>query len=151
MLHFGGARTALFNYLFARHHDGEIVLRVEDTDRTRSSREFERSQLDDLAWLGLSFDEGPFRQSERENLYEEAVQRLSGANLIYEAEDEAGRRALYFQICSRSGNFRDALRGEGPFCRRRGLRRAQVRRYPVVQLRGGRRRLGDEHKPRHPG
>ena len=115
MLHFGGARTALFNYLFARHHDGEIVLRVEDTDRTRSSREFERSQLDDLAWLGLSFDEGPFRQSERENLYEEAVQRLSGANLIYEAEDEAGRRALYFQICSRSGNFRDALRGEVRF------------------------------------
>ncbi len=115
MLHFGGARTALFNYLFARHHDGETVLRVEDTDRTRSSEEFERSQLDDLAWLGLSFDEGPFRQSERENLYEEAVQRLSRANLIYEAEDEAGRRALYFQICSRSGNFRDALRGEVRF------------------------------------
>jgi glutamyl-tRNA synthetase len=112
MLHLGGARTALFNYLFARYYDGKLVLRVEDTDRARSSEEFERSQLEDLAWLGLRFDEGPYRQSERERFYEEAARRLSRAGVAYEAEDEAGRRALYFRPPTRSGTFRDALRGK---------------------------------------
>jgi glutamyl/glutaminyl-tRNA synthetase len=115
LLHLGGARTALFNYLFARYHDGELILRIEDTDRTRSSWEFERSQLEDLAWLGLGFDEGPYRQSERGELYEGAVRRLSLAGLVYEAEDEAGRRALYFRPPARSGTFRDALRGDIAF------------------------------------
>jgi glutamyl-tRNA synthetase len=112
MLHLGGARTALFNYLFARHYDGEAILRIEDTDRARSTREFERSQLEDLAWLGLTFDEGPYRQSERGEFYEEAAQRLFEAGMVYEAEDEAGRAALYFRLPTRSGAFRDALRGE---------------------------------------
>ena len=117
MLHLGGARTALFNYLFARYHDGELILRIEDTDRTRSSREFERAQLEDLAWLGLDFDEGPYRQSERGELYEEVVRRLDEAGLVYEAEDETGRGALYFRPPVRSGTFRDALRGEIAFSR----------------------------------
>jgi glutamyl-tRNA synthetase len=112
MLHLGGARTALFNYLFARYHGGEFVLRIEDTDQARSTTEFEHSQLEDLVWLGLTFDEGPYRQSEREEFYEEAARRLFEAGLIYEAEDEAGRRALYFRPSTRSGTFRDALRGE---------------------------------------
>ena len=112
MLHLGGARTALFNYLFARYHDSETILRIEDTDRARSTREFERSQLEDLAWLGLTFDEGPHRQSERGMFYEEAMRRLSEAGLVYEAEDEAGRTALYVRPPTRSGTFRDALRGE---------------------------------------
>ncbi len=112
MLHLGGARTALFNYLFARYHEGEIVLRVEDTDLARSTREVERFQLEDLAWLGVAFDEGPHRQSERGEFYEEAARRLSEAGLVYEAEDEAGRTALYFRPPTRSGTFRDALRGE---------------------------------------
>jgi glutamyl-tRNA synthetase len=112
MLHLGGARTALFNYLFARYHGGEFVLRIENTDQARSTTEFEHSQLEDLAWLGLTFDEGPYRQSEREEFYEEAARRIFEAGLIYEAEDEAGRRALYFRPSTRSGTFRDALRGE---------------------------------------
>ena len=112
MLHLGGARTALFNYLFARYHDGEIILRVEDTDLARSTREFERFQLEDLAWLSVTFNEGPHRQSERGEFYEEAARRLSEAGLVYEAEDEAGRTALYFRSPTRSGTFRDALRGE---------------------------------------
>jgi glutamyl-tRNA synthetase len=112
MLHLGGARMALFNYLFARYHGGDLVLRIEDTDRARSSEEFERSQLEDLAWLGLRFDEGPYRQSERASFYDEAALRLSKAGLAYEAEDEVGRRALYFRPPVRSGSFRDALRGE---------------------------------------
>ena len=56
LLHLGGARTALFNYLFARYHGGDLILRVEDTDRTRSNSELERAQLQDLSCLGLSFD-----------------------------------------------------------------------------------------------
>ena len=112
MLHLGGARTALFNYLFARYHSGELVLRVEDTDRARSSEEFERLQVEDLEWLGLHFDESAYRQSERGEFYEEATQRLLEAGLAYEAGDETRRRALYFRPPARRGTFRDALRGE---------------------------------------
>lgn len=83
-LHIGSARTALFNYLFARHQGGAFVLRIEDTDMKRSLREHEHSITRDLRWLGLRADEspdaggpfGPYRQSERGHLYEEGVQRL---------------------------------------------------------------------------
>lgn len=83
-LHIGSARTALYNYLFARHHGGDMVLRIEDTDLKRSRREYEESIVRDLHWLGLSADEGPdvggdhgpYRQSERGDLYEAGVQRL---------------------------------------------------------------------------
>src|SRR5918997_3385306 len=112
MLHIGGARTALFNYLFARYYVGDLVLRIEDTDRARSREEFEEGQLEDLEWLGLSFDEGPYRQSERGALYERTAARLSERGLTYEATDKEGRRALYFQPPERAGSVRDALRGE---------------------------------------
>ncbi len=115
LLHLGGARTALSNFLFARHHGGTLVLRVEDTDRARSDPAFERAQLEDLQWLGLSFDEGPYHQSGRTAIYEGAAERLSEAGLTYEAEDDAGRRALYFRPSERGGSFRDELRGEVPF------------------------------------
>jgi glutamyl-tRNA synthetase len=117
LLHLGAARTALFNYLFARYYGGDLILRIEDTDRARSSEEFEQDLLDNLRWLGLSFDEGPYRQSERGPLYEEAAARLSEKGLTYEAEDEEGRRALYFRPPERAGRFRDALRGEVRFSR----------------------------------
>jgi glutamyl-tRNA synthetase len=115
LLHIGGARTALFNYLFARHHGGDLILRIEDTDRRRSRPEFEQAQLEDLAWLGLSFDRGPCRQSERGKVYERAVQHLIDSDLTYEITDEAGRRALYFRPPERSGSFVDELRGEVTF------------------------------------
>ena len=115
LLHLGGARTALFNYLFARYHGGTRVLRVEDTDRARSEEAFEVALVEDLDWLGLAFDEGPYRQSERSGIYEDAIERLSEAGLTYEAVDDAGRRALYFQPSARSGSFRDELRGEVRF------------------------------------
>jgi glutamyl-tRNA synthetase len=115
MLHLGGARTALFNYLFARHQGGGLILRIDDTDRARSDVEFERGLLEDLRWLGLPFDEGPYRQSERGGLYEAFAGRLSNVGLTYEASDEAGRRALYFRPPTRGGSFRDGLRGEIPF------------------------------------
>ncbi|MEE9470091.1 MAG: glutamate--tRNA ligase family protein, partial [Gemmatimonadota bacterium] len=63
-LHVGGARTALFNYLFARNAGGTFVLRIEDTDRARSSDEMTRSILDAMEWLGLDFDEGPYHQAD---------------------------------------------------------------------------------------
>src|SRR5215218_852046 len=112
LLHLGGARTALFNYLFARHNDGTLILRIEDTDRMRSEERFERDLLDSLSWLGLSFDEGPYRQSERGTHYERAAARLAEKGLTYEAEDEEGRRALYFRPPDRAGSLRDGLRGE---------------------------------------
>jgi glutamyl-tRNA synthetase len=115
LLHLGAARTALFDYLFARHYGGGLILRIEDTDRERSRPEFEQAQLDDLDWLGLSFDEGPYRQSERGQLYEDAAGRLTDSGLTYESTDESGRRALYFRPPERSGSFTDQLRGEVTF------------------------------------
>ena len=117
MLHLGGARTALFNYLFARHYDGTVILRVEDTDRARSTPEFEAAQLEDLAWLGITFDEGPCRQSERGELYARAIEDLATKDLVYEAEDDDGRRALYFRPPQRKGSFHDGLRGDVQFSR----------------------------------
>jgi glutamyl-tRNA synthetase len=115
LLHLGSARTALFNYLFARHYEGIQILRIEDTDRQRSRPEFERAQLEDLEWLGLSFDEGPYRQSERGELYREAVEVLKEADLTYESTDGSGRLALYFRPPKRGGSFVDELRGEVTF------------------------------------
>ncbi len=115
LLHLGAARTALFDYLFARHYGGGLILRIEDTDRERSRPEFERAQLEDLEWLGLTFEEGPYRQSERGELYESAARRLIEAGLTYESTDESGRRALYFRPLERSGSFTDELRGEVTF------------------------------------
>jgi glutamyl-tRNA synthetase len=115
LLHLGAARTALFNYLFARHNGGDLILRIEDTDRERSRPEFERAQLEDLGWLGLTYDEGPYRQSERGELYERTARRLTDAGVTYESTDESGRRALYFRPSIRSGSFVDELRGEVTF------------------------------------
>lgn len=74
-LHLGNARTAIFAYLFARHHRGKFILRIEDTDRERSTKEFEEMLLEDLKWLGLEWDEF-YRQSERFDIYREYAQRL---------------------------------------------------------------------------
>ncbi len=83
-MHIGGARTTIFNYLFARHHGGDFILRIEDTDRVRSTKESEEAILRDLRWLGLSWDEsvdvggeyGPYRQSERMDIYRRYAEKL---------------------------------------------------------------------------
>jgi len=75
-LHIGGARTALFSWLFARKHGGQFVLRIEDTDRERSTRESINAILEGMSWLGLEYDEGPYYQSERFERYREVIQRL---------------------------------------------------------------------------
>ena len=75
-LHIGGARTALFSWLYARRHQGVFALRVEDTDRERSTGEAVRAILDGLEWLGLDHDEGPFFQIERLARYREVIDSL---------------------------------------------------------------------------
>src|SRR5258708_12622896 len=83
-LHGGGARTAIFNWLYARHHGGTFILRVEDTDQARSTQESEEMVLDDLRWLRLDWQEGPdvggprapYRQSERVPVYNNAAHQL---------------------------------------------------------------------------
>ena len=75
-LHIGGARTALFNWLYTRHHGGEFVLRIEDTDQQRSTDESTKAILDAMTWLGLNWDEGPYFQAQRVDLHREMVQKL---------------------------------------------------------------------------
>jgi glutamyl-tRNA synthetase len=95
-LHVGSARTALFNWAYTRHLGGVLVLRIEDTDRERSTRESEAALLDGLRWLGIDWDEGPFRQSERLERYDGVVEQLLERGVAYRcvcsAEDLAGRR-----------------------------------------------------------
>lgn len=106
-LHVGNARTALFNWMFARHSGGKLVLRIEDTDETRSALSYQVNLLQDLKWLGLDWDEGPekggcfgpYRQSERLEIYEKHLQMLLEKDLVYpcyctEAELEEERQTL---------------------------------------------------------
>ncbi|MBU4310165.1 glutamate--tRNA ligase [bacterium] len=130
-LHVGGARTALFNWLFARHTDGTFILRIEDTDRKRSADRYEKAIIDDLRYLGLDWDEGlgiggkygPYRQSERFPLYRKYAKRLLKEKKAYycyctEVELEARRK--------------EALRkGQTPRYdgRCRNLRKEEIKRY----------------------
>lgn len=90
LLHIGNARTALFNYLYARHHGGTFIIRIEDTDRKRHVEDGERSQLENLRWLGIDWDESPethdnYRQSERLELYQKYIQQLLDDGKAYKS------------------------------------------------------------------
>jgi glutamyl-tRNA synthetase len=112
--HIGSARTALFNWLYARHTGGVFILRVEDTDHSRNSDEFLRVIYDSLRWLGLDWDEGPgiggahgpYRQSERAPIYREYLERLKASGRTYEKEG-----ALFFKISGEPQVIEDAIRG----------------------------------------
>jgi glutamyl-tRNA synthetase len=82
-LHVGGARTALFNWLFARHTGGVFILRIEDTDFERSSEDMVQGILDGMRWLGMEWDEGPFFQSQRLPLYQDTAERLRQSGHAY--------------------------------------------------------------------
>ncbi len=82
-LHFGGVRTALFNWLFARHEGGKFLLRIEDTDKERSQKRFEEDILRGLEWLGITWDEPPVRQSDRIDLYEKHLKALFAEKKAY--------------------------------------------------------------------
>ncbi len=82
-LHIGGARTALFSWLYARKHGGKFILRIEDTDRERSTEASVQVILDGMAWLGLDYDEGPFYQTQRMERYKEVIQQLLDNDQAY--------------------------------------------------------------------
>ncbi len=111
-LHIGGARTALFNWLFARHSGGKFILRIEDTDVARSTQASTQGILDAMRWLGMDWDEGPYYQSERISLYQEASEKLLREGKAYrcyctpeeleakrEAALKAGRKPKYDRTC----------------------------------------------------
>lgn len=82
-LHVGTARTTIYNWLFARHHKGKFILRIEDTDPSRSSQEMVDAILESIKWLGLDWDEGPYYQSQRTELYEKYAQKLLNKGKAY--------------------------------------------------------------------
>src|SRR5215475_1955955 len=118
-LHIGGARTALFNWAYARHFGGVSILRIEDTDRSRSTEAYIDAILDALRWLGLDWDEGPpadgYRQTERAEIYRAHAERLLAAGRAYRCRctpeilnglrDDAQRRGETFRY---PGTCRDA-------------------------------------------
>lgn len=112
--HIGSARTALFNWLYARHTGGTFVLRIEDTDKERNSDAFLQVIYDSLRWLGLNWDEGPlvggdygpYRQSERADIYRAYLEKLRAAGRTYENEG-----ATYFKISGQPQIIEDAIRG----------------------------------------
>jgi len=117
-LHVGGARTALFNWLFARHHGGTFVLRVEDTDAARNTPEARQAILDGLRWLGMDWDEGPeiggdrgpYFQSERTSIHEARLEQLREAGAVYDDEG-----AVRFRFPQRPVTVHDQVCGDVTF------------------------------------
>ena len=119
LLHIGGIRTALFSWLYAKHHKGQFILRIEDTDRERSTDEAVQVILDGMAWLGLEHDEGPYYQTQRFDRYQEVINELLDKGHAYRCDcskerlekirDEAmsrGEKPRYDGLC-RSLNLTD--------------------------------------------
>lgn len=114
-LHIGGAHTALFNWLWARKNNGAFVLRIEDTDRSRSTKEYEGTIMKGLEWLGLDWDEGPvtggpkgpYRQSERTDLYQESARRLLDLGLAY----TEGEAVIFSVPKGKTVDFQDMVYG----------------------------------------
>lgn len=118
-LHIGGAHTALFNWLYARRNGGSFILRIEDTDMERSTKEYEQSILDGMRWMGLDWDEGPdkggdfgpYRQSERMHLYKKYMQQLLDEGKAYEKDG-----AVFFKVIpGKELKFRDEVYGNLDF------------------------------------
>ncbi len=106
-LHVGTARAALFNELFARKHNGKFIIRIEDTDKARSTKEYELAILEGLKWLGITWDEGPYRQSERTASYTHALQDLLDTGKAYKE-----REAIRLKIDPQTVTFHDLIRGD---------------------------------------
>ena len=111
-LHIGGLRTALYNYLFAKHHNGKFILRIEDTDQNRYVEEAERDILDSLSWAGIEIDEGPhkkggfgpYRQSERKEIYHKYADQLIKSGAAYYAFDTTEELDQMRERLVKSGN-----------------------------------------------
>jgi glutamyl-tRNA synthetase len=115
--HVGRARTALFNFLFARKQDGKIVFRLEDTDRERSQDIYVNDILDSLAWLGISYDIGPFKQSERGAAYTSYIEKMIADGSAYVSMEEEGnnREVIRFKNPNKTIIFNDLIRGDISF------------------------------------
>jgi len=113
-LHVGGVRTALYNWLFARHEGGTFLLRIEDTDEARNREGWVEGIVSSLRWVGLDWDEGPYRQSERGHLYAKAGEELAAAGHAYWCD--CTREAIDARAKERGGPP-----GYDGFCRDRGL------------------------------
>lgn len=116
-IHIGNARTALFNYLFARHGGGQFILRIEDTDKARSKPEYERGILEGLSWLGLFHDGNIWRQSERTEIYKKYLDKLINDGKAYVSIEEEGenREVVRFKNPNKKILFEDLVRGEVSF------------------------------------
>ncbi len=112
-LHIGGARTALFNWLLARHSGGTLLLRIEDTDRERSTPENVEQILDALRWLELDWDEGPVFQTERADRHQQALQALLDGGHAYRSNATAADVAAYKQLHGAERGFRGGDEGAG--------------------------------------
>jgi glutamyl-tRNA synthetase len=112
-LHIGGARTALFNWLLAKHSGGTFVLRIEDTDRERSTPENVEQILDALRWLELDWDEGPIFQSERASRHQEALEALLQSGHAYRSKATADDVAAYKRLHGAERGFRGEPEAEG--------------------------------------
>jgi len=110
-LHIGGARTALFNWLFARHNKGIFLLRIEDTDRQRSTEEATQAILDSMKWLGLDWDEGPHFQSRRLSIYKQHAEKLVAQGKAFYDTDEEGRKAIRFKMQDGATEINDLVHG----------------------------------------
>lgn len=126
-LHIGGTRTALFNWLYAKHNKGTFILRIEDTDRTRSTEEYIDAIIEGMKWLGLDWDEGPYRQTDRFNVYRRYTEKLLNEGKAYYCyclpeELEQRRQEALVQGKSpkydgRCRNLQDPIPGKNPAVR----------------------------------
>lgn len=116
-LHIGRARTALFNFLFTKKYGGKMVFRLEDTDKARSKKEFEEDIIESLQWLGITYDEGPYRQSERTAIYQKYLHAMIEKGSAYEAEDskEGEGKVVRLKNPNTIISFTDLIRGEITF------------------------------------
>ncbi len=124
-LHLGRARTALFNYIFAKQSKGEMVLRFEDTDSDRSKKEFENDMTECLSWLGIKYDVGPFWQSKRTDIYKKYLKKMIDDGFAYlskedptEADRAEGRtrtEVIRFKNPNKKITFTDLIRGDITF------------------------------------
>lgn len=113
--HVGTARTTLFNYLFAKKTGGKFILRIEDTDKERSTKEYEKNILDGIAWLGISYDEF-YRQSEREAVYKKYIEKMLKSGAAYVSKEEPKEEGMRSEVIrlknpNKKISFEDVIRG----------------------------------------
>lgn len=114
-LHMGGARTAIFNWLYARRHGGKFILRIEDTDRERSTEDSIAQIIESMKWLGMDHDEGPYRQTERQDIYREYIDHLLAEGKAYRCvcpKDELERKREQLLKAGKKPKYDGTCRGK---------------------------------------